>query len=174
MHFAHATCLVTRPETREHGTWLREFWLTSERGDWVEVDFDRPAGPRTRPSRLARILVTRGKLGELLAQEFLEEHANARGLLAMQADLDALRAGADATAWSEERRRAIASAERALEDAFYASPFPLPVTLIVLSRTFRSVLMRDFDALRLPLGRVLDRCGDAEDGIVNPNEQVSM
>lgn len=173
MHFAHATCLVTRPETREHGAWLREFWLTTERGDWVEVDFEQPAGPRTRPSRRPRVLVTRGKLGELLAQEFLGDYANASDLLAMQARLDALRASADATAWSEERRGAIGAAERALEDAFYATAFPLPVTLVVLSRTFRDALTRDFDALRLPLGRLLDRCVEP-DGIVTPNEQVSL
>jgi hypothetical protein len=160
MPFAHATCIVTREETRAHGTWLREFWLTAGHRDWVEVDFSRPEGPRSRPYDLPRLLVMRGPLGELLGQEFLADFPDAEDLLAMQTRLDALRAGEDETRWSAERRQAIAQAQQELEDAVYATPFPLTVTVVALTHDALPVLRRDFEAMSLPRGRFVDAAGE--------------
>lgn len=177
--FVHATCVVARPETREHGRFLREFWLTSPRGDWVEVDGEAHVAPRSRPRTRDRLLVTRGKLGELLAQEFASEYRERDALAALQADLDALRAGEDEARWSAERRRAIGEQQGALEDAFYRAGFPLDVTLVAWSGTFRDELEADFRALALPSARFLDASGRspdpvAEREIVRRNEQVSL
>lgn len=179
MAFAHASCVVTRPETREHGRWLREFWLTSARGDWVEVDAETRGAPRTRPHPQDRLFVTRGKIGELLAQEFANEFPDRDHLFSLQSDLDALRAGADEARWSADRRGAIADAQRALEDALYAARFPLDVTLVAWSRTFLDALVSDFRALSLANARFVDASGQAPGSlvgreIVSGNEQVSL
>lgn len=159
MPFAHATCIVTRPETRAHGAWLREFWLTNDHMDWVEVDYGARETPRTRPYELPRVLVFRGRVGELLAQEFAPDFPDADDLLAMQRDVDALRAGEDETTWSAQRRADIARRQEALEDALYASEFPLGVTLVLLSQDTADELGRDFHALNLPRGRLVDATG---------------
>ncbi len=161
MSFAHASCIVTRPGTREHGTWLREFWLTPGVREWVEVDAESRDAPRSRPHPSDRVLALRGRVGELLAQEFVTEFPNARDLLARQAAVDALRAGEDERRWTAARRDDIARRQSELEDALYVTPFPLPVVVIALSVTERDALRRDFDALALPRGRFVDATGGA-------------
>ena len=169
MPFAHATCIVTRDETREHGTWLREFWLTAGHRSWVEVDPERHEGPRSRPYALPRLLVLRGPVGELLGQEFLRDFPDADALLALQSRVDALRAGEDETRWSAERRADIARAQEALEDAVYASAFPLSVTLVCLAHEAREALRADFEAVRLPRGRFVDAAPDGEAPVERPS-----
>lgn len=122
---------------------------TAPHAHWVEVGYEVVARARARPSFLREALVTRGPLGELLAQEFLDEYAEADALLALQTRVDKERAEEDATRWSAERRARIETAQRALEDAFYAASFPHSVAVTALSRAVAHVLRDDLAALRV-------------------------
>lgn len=125
-------------------------------GHWVEVAPDkRRTDPRPRG-----VLVGRGPVGDLLAQEFLDAYAEAPALLALQADVDRRRGRVDATRWTQDDRRGIETAQRALEDAFYRARFPHRFVVTVLDRRFRDALGDDVKALDAPKGRFMDATVD--------------
>lgn len=157
MTWLHATLSIARPETREHGSDVRLFYLDGGTREWIEA----PPKAEDRAYRLDRALVTRGKIGELLAQEYLADFPNADRLRALARDADALRAGEDATRWSPERRAAIAAADERVAEELYATPFPLKIVLTLFSDAVRDELCDDFRALLLPHGLVVDGVFDA-------------
>lgn len=127
---------------------------------WVEASTEPPhegaKGTRAAPYRLREVMVARGPVGELLAQEFLDAYAEADDLLALQARVDGERAATDATKWDAARKAAIETAQKELEDAFYRALFPLPLVLVVLSDVHRETLLADLRALTPPQGRLVD------------------
>ena len=139
----------TRPATR-----------SALRAHWVEASPDPPrAGPkgtRATPYDLREVLVGRGPVGDLLAQEFLDAYADADRFLALQAEVDRRRSATDATRWTDADRRAIEDAQRVLEDAFYRARFPHRLVVVALAARFRDLLRDDLAALDAPLARFVD------------------
>lgn len=161
MPFTHASVIVTGGETREHGRWIREFWLTPGHRDWVEVDPEQRDVPRTRPYRERRLLVMRGPLAEILGQEFVDGFENAEELLAMQEECDALRAGADETEWSRDRREAVERAQDALDRAVYASAFRYGVVVLAFTDEAVDWLHPEVEAMTLEDVAFVDFTGRA-------------
>lgn len=132
---------------------------------WVEASPDPPRagtkGTRARPYHLREVLVGRGPVGGLLAQEFLDAYADAERFLALQAEADRRRSAVDATRWTDADRRDIEAAQRALEDAFYAARFPYRLVVTAIARRFRDALRDDLKALDAPRARFVDATGDA-------------
>lgn len=121
-------------------------------GHWVEVAPDkRRADPRPRG-----VLVGRGPVGDLLAQEFLDTYIEREALLVLQAVVDKLRSASDATRWTATERARIEQAQRTLEDAFYGARFPHRVVLTALTRRFRDALKEDLKALDAPRALFVD------------------
>lgn len=162
MPFTHASVIVTGGETREHGRWIREFWLQPRERDWVEVDAEEHRdAPRTHPYRERRLLVMRGPLGELLGQEFVDGFEDPEALLELQRACDALRAAEDETKWTTERREAIGRAQDALDAAVYGSAFRFGIVVLAFTDEAMEWLKPDLDEMTLADATFLDFTGRA-------------